>query len=90
MSRVKKGVLRNFAKFSGKHRPLFESLFQFQPTTLLKKRLWHRCFPANVAKFLRTPCFQNTFGRLLLSVSEMMKTAEQAGTKMVRPSKSDL
>ena len=23
--------------------------------TLLKKRLWHRCFPVNFAKFLRTP-----------------------------------
>ena len=23
-------------------------------TTLLKKRLWHRCFPVNFAKFLRT------------------------------------
>ena len=25
------------------------------PATLLKKRLWHRCFPVNFAKFLRTP-----------------------------------
>ena len=24
-------------------------------TTLLKKRLWHRCFPVNFLKFLRTP-----------------------------------
>ena len=40
----KKGVLRNFAKFTGKH------LF-------LKKRLWHRCFPVNFVKFLRTPSF---------------------------------
>ena len=23
-----------------------------QPTTLLKKRLWHKCFPVNFAKFL--------------------------------------
>ena len=23
--------------------------------TLLKKRLWHKCFPVNFAKFLRTP-----------------------------------
>ena len=40
----KKGILRNFAKFTGKH-----------PATLLKKRLWHRCFPVNFAKFLRVP-----------------------------------
>ena len=25
-----------------------------QPVTLLKKRLWHKCFPVNFAKFLRT------------------------------------
>ena len=28
-----------------------------RPATLLKKRLWHRCFPVNFAKFLRTPFF---------------------------------
>ena len=27
------------------------------PVTLLKKRLWHRCFPVNFVKFLRTPFF---------------------------------
>ena len=25
-----------------------------RPVTLLKKRLWHRCFPVNFVKFLRT------------------------------------
>ena len=33
-----------------------ESLFK----NLLKKRLWHSCFPVNFAKFLRTPFSQNT------------------------------
>ena len=42
--------------------PVSESLFfnkvaGFRPATLLKKRLWHRCFPVNFAKFLRTPFF---------------------------------
>ena len=33
-----------------------------------KKRLWHRCFPVNFVKFLRTPFRQNTSGgRLLLT-----------------------
>ena len=32
----------------------------------IKKRLWHRCFPLNFAKFLRTPFLQNTSGRLFL------------------------
>ena len=31
-----------------------------------KKRLWHKCFPVNFAKFLRKPFLQNTSGRLLL------------------------
>ena len=60
-----KGVLRNFTKFTGKH--LCQSLFfnkvaGLRPATLLKKRLWHRCFPVNFVKFLRTPFLQNTSG----------------------------
>ena len=56
-------VLRNFKKFTGKH--LCQSLFfnkvaGLRPATLLKKRLWHRCFPVNFVKFLRTPFLQNT------------------------------
>ena len=35
--------------------------------TLLKKRLWHKCFPVNFVKFLRTPFLQNTSGWLLLT-----------------------
>ena len=31
-----------------------------------KKRLCHKCFPVNFAKFLRTPFLKNTSGRLLL------------------------
>ena len=29
----------------------------FLITLQLKKRLWHRCFSVNIAKFLRTPLF---------------------------------
>ena len=60
----KKGALKNFAKFTGKH--LFQSLFFFtkvadlRPATLFKKRLWHRCFPVNFEKFLRTLFFYTT------------------------------
>ena len=36
-----KSVLRNSAKFAGKH--LCQSLF-FNKVTLLKKRLWRKCF----------------------------------------------
>ena len=71
MCSVTKGVPRNFAKFTGKH--LCQSLFfnkvaGLRPAILLKKRLWHRCFPVNFAKFLRTPFLQNTSGRLLLFI----------------------
>ena len=57
-SKCEKGVLRNFTKFTEKH--LCQSLFfnkvaALRPATLLKKRLWHSCFPVNFVKFLRTP-----------------------------------
>ena len=56
----KKGVLKNFSKFKGKH--LFQSLFfnkavGLRPATLLKMRLWRWCFPVTFANFLRTPFF---------------------------------
>ena len=38
------------------------------PATLLKMRLWHRCFLVNFVKFLITPFSQNTFGRLFLKI----------------------
>ena len=65
----KKGVLRNFTKFTGKHQCqglFFNKVTGLRPATLLKKRLWHRCFLVNFVKFLRTPFLQNTSGRLLL------------------------
>ena len=55
---ARKGLLRNFSKFTGKH--LCQVLFynkvgDSKPATLSKMRLWHRCFPMNFAKFIRTP-----------------------------------
>ena len=60
---MQKGILRNLAKFTGKH--LCQSLFfnkvaGLRPETLLKKGLWQRCFPTNYVKFLRTPFLSNT------------------------------
>ena len=68
---IRNGVLRNFVKFTGKL--LCQGLFSnkvagLRPATLLKKWLWHRCFPVNFAKFLKTPFLQNTSGRLLPGV----------------------
>ena len=45
------------------------------PATLLKKRLWHRCFPVNFAKFLRTPFFTEHLWWLLLLVYLKVYTA---------------
>ena len=66
-----KGVLRNFAKFTGKHlcQRLFFKVAGLRPATLLKKSLRHRCFPVNFAKFLRTPFFTEHLRWLLLHVN---------------------
>ena len=37
-----------------------------QISWMKKKRLWHKCFPVNFAKFLKKLVLQNTSGRLLL------------------------
>ena len=63
-----KDVLRNFSKFTGKH--VCQSLLFNKAATLLKKRLWHRRFPVNFAKFLRAIFLQNTSGWLLLWFSQ--------------------
>ena len=44
----------------------FSNMARLRPT-LLKKRLWHKCFPVNFAKFLRTPFFMEHFQWLLLN-----------------------
>ena len=66
-----KGVLKNFAEFTGKH--LCQSLYfnnvgGLRPATFLKKRLWHRCFSVNFAKLLKTPFFTEHLWWLLLVV----------------------
>ena len=62
---MKEDPLINCTKFAGKH--LCQGLFfngfaGLGAATLLKKKLWHLCFPVNFAKFLRTPSLQNTSG----------------------------
>ena len=55
-----------YMSFESKCTKKTTSPMQARPATLLKKRLWHRCFSVNFAKFLRTPFLENTSGRLLL------------------------
>ena len=65
---LRKGVLPNFAKFTGNTcaRVLFKYNCQPWPPTLVIKRLWHRCFPVNFGKSLGTAFLQNISGSLLL------------------------
>ena len=63
----KKAALKNFAIFTEKHLP--SSLFLnknvgLQSWNFIKKRLQHRFFPANIAKFFRTPVLENICERL--------------------------
>ena len=46
-----KNVLGNFSKFTG-----------LRPATLLKKRLWHRCFPVNFCKIFETVFYRTLPG----------------------------
>ena len=57
---IKTSVLKNFAKFLGKH--LCQSLFliKLQASGFIEKRLWYMCFPVHFPKFFRTLFLQNT------------------------------
>ena len=46
------------------------------PATLLKKRLWHRCFPVNFVKFLTTSFFIEHLGWLLLNLIILKKQSK--------------
>ena len=63
----KKGVLKNFAKFTGKQQCQSHFLIKLQALGPDIKRPWHRCFPVNVAKFLRTSFLTEHLLWLLLS-----------------------
>ena len=70
----KKGVLKNFLRSA----------------TLLKKTLWHRCFPVNVAKFLRTPFFIEHLRWLLLNAAMNIKTLDRASARQDPEKKTNL
>ena len=88
----KKGVLRTFEKFTGKH--LCQSLFFNKvagprPATLSKKRLWHRCFLVNVAKF-QTILFLKEHLRWLLLGSETFSYLREKNEEEVTVRKEEL
>ena len=51
---LKKGVFRNFAKFRK---------ISHEACNFIKKRLWHKRFPVNFAKFRKTPFFKYKYLR---------------------------
>ena len=70
------GVLKNFAKFTGKH--LSQSLF------FNKVAGWHTCFPVNFAKFLRTHFLTEHLWSLLLKLPKTSRHLEQSLTSYPR------
>ena len=70
----RKKVISESASNFGNTRTLFfyyfklaqSKLIKANPATLLKKRLWYRCFTVNFEKFLKVPFLKNTSRRLLL------------------------
>ena len=63
-----KGARISFAKCKGKDlcwSLFFNKVAGLRSAPLLKKRLKHKCFPLNSAKFLRAPLLQNVSRQLI-------------------------
>ena len=67
-----KGVFKNLAIFTGKHlccvRISFYKVAGLKACIFIKKRIQHRCFLVNIAKFLRIPILKKVCKRLLLMI----------------------
>ena len=59
------------AKFTGEHLCWSLFLIRFQAWNVIKKRLQHRCFSVNFAKFLTTTVLKNISERLLLFIEHL-------------------
>ena len=46
----------------------FNKVAGIRPATLFNKRIWHRCYPVNFTKFLRTPFLTEQLRWPLLSI----------------------
>ena len=69
----KKGVLRNFTKFIGKHLRWILYFNKVADPTLSKQKLWHRYFPVTFVQFLRKPFLTEHLGWLLVSLLLILK-----------------
>ena len=63
---IKKAAPEDFAIFAEKTESLLNRLTGFKTCNFLKKRLQYRCFPVNIAKFLRTLILVKIWKQLLL------------------------
>ena len=72
-------VLKIFAKFTGKYlcqkSIFFNEVSGLRAFNFFKKRPQHRCFPVNVAKFLKKAFFIEHIGWLLLTLAASLKIA---------------
>ena len=66
--------LNNFVIFTGKY--LCWSLFLIKLTPKTPKRLQHKCFFVNIAKFLRTPFLRNTSGSCFYCFKKFVHSPE--------------
>ena len=53
-----------------------------RPATLLKKALWHRCFPVSFVKFLRIPFYIEHLWWLLLNIADKFKKLIKIGVSL--------
>ena len=84
---VRKGVFRNFAKFTGKHlcqSLLFNKIAGLRPATLFKMRLQHRYFSADIAKILRTAFFMEYLRWLVLKIKTILHSTFNSSLVNVR------
>ena len=51
-------------------------LIKLQVCNFIRKRLWHRCFPVNFVRFLRTPFFIEHLWWLLIEIANERELCE--------------
>ena len=78
MKKVFLEILQNSKENNCARNSFFNKVAGLRRATLLKKSLWHWCFPVNFAKFLRTSFFKEHLRWLLLgAVSKATKPCHQ-------------
>ena len=70
-------VLKNSQENTCVRISFFNKVADLSPATLLKKRLWHMCFPVNFAKFVRTLFFTEHLRSLLLHLRIRWRSLKQ-------------